>query len=104
MARRTEDKEEPGKNVREERDVLLHRTFLADLIYWAETDPKIERRLLRMVEEIRHEPFTGAGKPEPMKHDMRGCWSRRLTDEHRIVYRVTGNLVHMLQGRLHYRP
>ncbi len=80
----------------------MHPDFLADLRYWVETDRKLAIRLLDLVIATLREPFTGIGKPEPMKYDFRGLWSRRLTEEHRIIYRVEGDTLHLLAARGHY--
>jgi toxin YoeB len=76
--------------------------FLDDLRLWVETDRRIALRLLDLVEAVLRDPFSGIGKPEPLKHLLAGTWSRRLTQEHRIVYRVAAETVHFLQGRYHY--
>jgi toxin YoeB len=55
-----------------------------------------------MVEAVLRDPFAGIGKPEALKHELAGCWSRRLTQEHRLVYRVSGNRIDFLQARYHY--
>ena len=76
--------------------------FREDLRYWMETDRKIALRALDMVEAIIREPFSGIGKPEPLKYLGPGCWSRRLTQEHRIVYLVNKDRIDFLQARYHY--
>ena len=76
--------------------------FIADLDYWAEQDRAVHERLLALMEDTLADPFHGLGKPEPMKHDYRGCWSRRLTKEDRVVYRVYPDYVDFLSGRYHY--
>ena len=76
--------------------------FRADFRCWVETDRKVALRLLTMVEAVVREPFAGIGKPEPLRHELRGAWSRRLTPEHRLVYAVIAGRVHFLQGRYHY--
>jgi toxin YoeB len=80
----------------------LSDDFIADADYWAEHDPPVHRRLLRLVRATIAEPFRGIGKPEPMKHEYRGCWSRRLTKADRVVYRVSPAHVDFLSGRFHY--
>lgn len=70
--------------------------------HWAENEPAVLRRLLRVIRACLQEPFTGPGKPEPLKHDLSGYWSRRLTEEHRIVYRVTDEWIEFVQARFHY--
>ncbi|HSS48406.1 MAG TPA: Txe/YoeB family addiction module toxin [Thermoanaerobaculia bacterium] len=87
---------------RRDRVAIFQPEFRDDLRLWIETDRKIALRLLNLVEAILRDPFSGIGKPEPLKHFLTGAWSRRLTEEHRIVYRVTGDAVDFLQARYHY--
>jgi toxin YoeB len=87
---------------RRERAAVFHPEFLEDLRYWIETDRKIALRALDLVEAILRDPFTGIGKPEPLKHVLSGDWSRRLTQEHRIVYIVRESQIDFLQARFHY--
>lgn len=70
-----------------------------DLRYWIETDRKTALRLIRIVEAVVRDPFVGIGKPEPLKHVGAGYWSRRLTQEHRVVYAVTRDRKAFLQAR-----
>lgn len=76
--------------------------FLTDLEYWIRTDRKTALRLLRIVNEVMRDPFRGIGKPEPLKGLGPGMWSRRLTQEHRVVYLVRDDRIDFLQGRFHY--
>jgi toxin YoeB len=73
-----------------------------DYLYWQKTDPKVVARINHLIQEIRREPFRGIGKPEPLKHAFGGYWSRRINDEHRIVYKVQGDSVLIAQLRYHY--
>jgi toxin YoeB len=73
-----------------------------DFQYWLEADRKLARRIVRLIGEIQRTPFVGVGKPEPLKGDLSGYWSRRITDEHRVVHRVTDDEVRVLQARYHY--
>jgi toxin YoeB len=86
----------------QERIAVFHEGFLEDLRYWIETDRKMALRVMRIVEDIMRDPFSGIGKPEPLKHLAEGAWSRRLTEEHRVVYRVSADRVDFLQARYHY--
>ena len=70
--------------------------------YWVDTDRAIAKKILRLIGETLKTPFEGTGKPEPLRGDLRGCWSRRSTKEHRLVYRVTDQEVVFLQARFHY--
>jgi len=83
-------------------EAVFHPQFRQDLRYWVETDRKIAIRAFELIEGILRDPFTGIGKPEPLKYVLAGCWSRRLNQEHRIVYRVSGRRIDFLQGRYHY--
>jgi len=75
---------------------------LEDLRYWVKTDRKTALRVLDLVEAILRDPFTGIGKPEPLRHVLSGDWSRRLTQEHRLVYIISENQIDFLQARFHY--
>ena len=86
----------------DQRYVVFHPEFRDDLRYWVETDRKTALRLLKLVEAILRDPFTGIGKPEPLKHLDPDVWSRRLTGEHRVVYLVSRDRVDFLQARYHY--
>ena len=73
-----------------------------DYLYWQKTNKAIVNRIHKLIKEIQRDPFDGIGKPEPLKHSLSGYWSRRINDEHRIVYKVTdGNLL-IAQLRYHY--
>jgi toxin YoeB len=85
-----------------EWQAVFHPEFRQDLRYWVENDRKIALRALELIESILREPFTGIGKPEPLKYLQAGCWSRRLTQEHRLVYRVSHGRIDFLQARYHY--
>lgn len=73
-----------------------------DYLYWQRTDRKILERINRLIKEIQRSPFEGTGKPEPLKHGLSGYWSRRITDEHRIVYKVESDSLFLAQLRYHY--
>lgn len=84
------------------RESVFHVEFREDLRYWVETDRKIALRAFDIVEAILRDPFNGIGKPEPLKYLSTGAWSRRLTQEHRIVYLVRDDRIDFLQARYHY--
>jgi toxin YoeB len=86
----------------QERAAVFQPEFREDLRYWVETDRKVALRILNLIEAILRDPFRGIGKPEPLKHVLSGAWSRRLTQEHRIVYRVSESRIDFLQARFHY--
>jgi toxin YoeB len=75
---------------------------LEDLEWWVRQDRKKALRILRLVQETALDPFGGIGKPEPLKHDLTGCWSKRIDDEHRLVYQVTSDRIRILACRYHY--
>lgn len=76
--------------------------FIDDLRYWVENDRRVAKRLLDLVDAVLKEPFTGIGKPEPLKYLGSDVWSRRITQEHRCVYLVKADRIEFLQGRYHY--
>jgi toxin YoeB len=73
-----------------------------DLEWWVQTDRKRALRLIRLIQETQTDPFGGIGKPEPLKHELAGCWSKRIDDEHRLVYQVTDERIRVLACRYHY--
>ena len=73
-----------------------------DFAYWMDHDREIAKRIVRLIKEIERDPFVGIGKPEPLKHDMTGFWSRRITDEQRLVYSVEKSQILIAQARYHY--
>ena len=87
---------------RTERDAVFHPEFPEDLRFWVKTDRRVAVRALDIVAAVLADPFTGIGKPEPLKYLAPNTWSRRLTQEHRIVYLVKDDRVEFLQARYHY--
>ena len=85
-----------------QREAVCHPEFLDDLQHWIATDQRTARRLLALVRAVLRDPFSGIGKPEPLKYLGAGVWSRRITQEHRCVYLVRADRVEFLQGRYHY--
>jgi len=75
---------------------------LEDYQYWIKTDKKILARINDLIKDISRNPYTGIGKPEPLKYKYKGFWSRRITDEHRLIYQVKGNEILILKCRFHY--
>jgi toxin YoeB len=73
-----------------------------DYLYWQKQDRKMVERINKLIQEVKRDPFSGVGKPEPLKHALAGFWSRRITDEHRMVYRVEGDSLQIAQLRYHY--
>ncbi len=84
------------------RLAVFHPEFREDLRYWVGINRKVALRALDLVEAIMREPFEGIGKPEPLKYLAAGAWSRRLTEEHRIVSLVSHDRIDFLQARYHY--
>jgi toxin YoeB len=84
------------------RAAAFHSEFREDLQYWVKSDRSTAIRVLDLVEAVMRDPFQGTGKPEPLRYLLAGCWSRRITQEHRLVYRVSGEAVDFLQARYHY--
>lgn len=85
-----------------ERPAIFHPEFLDDLRFWVQTERTTAIRILNLVEPVTRDPFRGPGRPEPLKHLLAGCWSCRITQEHRLVYRVTRWAIDFLQARYHY--
>jgi toxin YoeB len=73
-----------------------------DLAWWMSTDVKKARKVIALIQEVRRTPFVGRGKPEPLKHELAGCWSRRIDERHRLVYEPRGNDIRILSCRFHY--
>jgi toxin YoeB len=73
-----------------------------DFLFWLASDRKTARRIVRLVAEIQRDPFTGIGKPEPLRGELSGYWSRRIDDQHRLVYRANDEEVKILKARYHY--
>ncbi len=84
------------------RDCVLDRNFLEDLQHWIAAEPRVARRILDLMEAVLRDPFAGVGKPEPLKHLAADTWSRRITQEHRLVYRVYADRIAFVQARHHY--
>lgn len=85
-----------------QREAIFQPEFREDLRYWVETNRRTALRAFDLIEAIIRDPFSGIGKPEPLKYLASGAWSRRLTEEHRIVYLVSNDWIDFLQARYHY--
>jgi toxin YoeB len=90
----------PGKHI--PRDAVFQPEFLEDMRCWVETDRRVAVRILTIVEAVLRDPFAGIGKPEPLKYLSSGMWSRRLTQEHHVVYLVGNDRIDFLQARYYY--
>jgi toxin YoeB len=86
-----------------ERQVLFHTSALGQLREWMERNPATARKILSLIEAARRDPFAGIGQPEPLKHQLSGCWSRRIDQVHRLVYQVTDDHLIVLSCLWHYR-
>ena len=84
------------------RVVTFHNDAFDDYTNWAKTDAKLFERIHRLIIETARNPFSGIGKPEPLKAELRGYWSRRINDEHRLIYRVTDEQVIITACKYHY--
>ena len=73
-----------------------------DYLYWQQTDKKNLKKINQLIKDIKRNPFDGIGKPEPLKHELSGFWSRRITDEHRVVYEVNEHSLAIASCRFHY--
>ena len=74
-----------------------------DLAWWVDKDRKQALKIIKLIKEVQKNPFQGIGKPEPLKHDLSGCWSRRIDREHRLVYQVLEDKIRILACRYHYQ-
>lgn len=81
---------------------LFYNKAWDDYLYWLDRDVNVLRRINELIKNTKSTPFSGLGKPELLKHDMRGYWSRRINKEHRMVYRVEGDTLYIVQLRYHY--
>jgi toxin YoeB len=95
-------KNKPQGRTKSERDAVFHPEFREDLQYWVEKDRKVALRAFDLIEAIMRDPFAGIGKPEPLKYLASGAWSRRITQEHRLVHLVSHDRIDFLQARYHY--
>ena len=86
----------------DERLLFFDRNFLEDLSHWVATDRKVALKVFPLIEDIRRDPFQGIGKPEPLRHLGSGIWSRRITREHRLVYRVSDDRLMFAQAGYRY--
>ncbi len=85
-----------------ERSLEFDTAALEDLGWWIQQDRKKALRIIRLVQETAANPFGGIGKPEPLKHELAGCWSKRIDDEHRLVYQILSDKIRILACRYHY--
>ena len=91
-----------GQNPLRSKQCVLETTFREDFRFWVEGDRKVALRVLDLVEAVMRNPFGGIGKPEPLKYGAPNTWSRRVTDEHRLVYVIQNEQISFTQARFHY--
>lgn len=83
-------------------DIFWDKTAWEDYLYWQGTDKKVLRKINSLVKECQRTPFEGIGKPESLRQNLSGFWSRRITGEHRLVYKVEDDVLYLAQCRYHY--
>jgi toxin YoeB len=84
------------------KNLVFDPAGFEDLAWWMEMDHKKALRIIKLIKEVQRDPFSGTGKPEPLKHELSGCWSRRIDQEHRLVYQVKEDNIRILACRYHY--
>jgi toxin YoeB len=84
------------------RKLIFEESAQDDIFFWSKTDLKVLRKVVELIEDTQQHPFSGKGKPEALKHQLRGFWSKRITDEHRLIYKVTDTELIIVQCRFHY--
>ena len=84
------------------RSLIFDKLALEDLEWWVREDKKMALRILKLIQTLPDDPFKGIGKPEALKHDLSGCWSRRIDQEHRLVYQVKEDFIRILACKYHY--
>ena len=82
--------------------VIFESNAFDDFVDWSKRDKKLYNRIVRLIKDVQRSPFSGIGKPEPLRFELRGYWSRRINDEHRLVYKVTDDDVIIIACRYHY--
>ena len=85
------------------RRVAFESNAFEDFTSWASQDKKTYQKIVRLIKEVQRDPFVGTGKPEPLKHDLKGYWSRRIDQEHRFVYTVTDDAIIIISCKYHYK-
>ncbi len=85
------------------RDVLFESTAFEDLAYWAKNDLKLLKKIIELIADIQKTPFAGIGKPEALKFSYKGFWSRRINDEHRLIYTINDSEIVIASCRYHYQ-
>ena len=83
-------------------NILFSRRAWEDYLYWQQTDKKIAKKINELIKDLSRDSYQGIGKPEPLKHAFSGYWSRRISNEHRLVYKVENDIIKIAQARYHY--
>ena len=84
------------------KNIIFSDLSWNDYLFWQASDKKTLKKINLLIKDIKRNPFEGTGKPEPLKHQLKGCWSRRIDNEHRLVYEVTENSIRIVSCRFHY--
>ena len=84
------------------KDVIFKGTSFQDFNEWSRIVKQVFKRIIQLIEDTRRHPFEGLGNPEPLKHQLKGCWSRRINSEHRLVYMVTDEAIEITSCKYHY--
>ena len=84
------------------RSLEFDQAAFDDLAWWIKKDRKVALRIIKLINDVQRNPFQGLGKPEPLKHELSGCWSRRIDSEHRLVYQILESKIRILACRYHY--
>lgn len=84
------------------RRVVFEASAFEDFVGWSTTDKKIYAKIVTLIKDVQRSPFSGLGKPEPLRHELKGFWSRRITQEHRLVYKVTDDAIIVASCKYHY--
>ncbi|HZH32677.1 MAG TPA: Txe/YoeB family addiction module toxin [Pyrinomonadaceae bacterium] len=84
------------------RNLEFDAAAFEDLAWWVEQDRNKALRIISLIKDVQRDPFTGIGKPEPLRHQLKGSWSRRIDQEHRLIYQVTEEKIRILACRYHY--
>ncbi len=84
------------------RNIIFSEASWDDYLYWQKNDKKNLKRINSIIKDIKRSPFEGIGKPEPLKHQLQGCWSRRIDNEHRLVYEIVKDTIRIVSCRFHY--
>ena len=84
------------------KSCLFEKTAFDDIAFWAKTDIRMLKKIVQLLESIQQSPYEGIGKPEPLKHQLQGYWSRRIDSEHRLVYKIEESGIVIVSCRYHY--